>query len=305
MSENNLKELLANQTFYNIVRVLRKGPLLEATIVKYLSTAFKQNNRISALKITEKLEKDKIISSFKFKEDKYYVLIKDFYIIRVPPKETIDYVQKKSDIPTSLREKYLMIVKRFFKNYVISSEEAKSDAELLLIEIIINLELLGLINFLNKKPIPLEEFQKKCSDIEKVKDILLKHNIIEILSESDEKKGNWVFLKSNLQFQFFFPEYLIKTITEQLNDKKFNKEIAIKSLYTLKTKYLEYEKPEQFKEINKRIKNKLEIITSLEKKGEKPIEKAKELKKLYKLVGDYDHIELWRKKLFEWQQSLK
>lgn len=300
MSENNLKQIYADPTFYNIVRILREGPLLEGTVIKYLLTALKQNDKPAALKIIEKLEKEKIIISFQHNEEKYYLLVKDFLIIRVPPKETIEYVQKKKDLPAIVREKFLMIVKKYFKTYI-SSKEANSEIESNLVSILVNPIFFNIINLLKKKPVTLEEFQKTCLDFQKAKEILLQYDIIEIISEGNEKKSNWVVLKSNLHFQFFFPEYLIKKITEKLNEKKIDKEMAIKTLYMLKYKYLEFEKPKQFKEITNKIKNKLEIITSLVKKGENPKNKAKELKELYVLIGDYENIELWNKKLSKWQ----
>ena len=112
-----------------------------------------------------------------------------------------------------------------------------------------------------------------------------------------------VFLKSDLEFRLFFPEYLIKNISEDLRDKKINKEIALRALYSLKNNYLINEKPETYEELNKRIQNKVEIVKSLKKKGDLPIVKAKELIKLFKQIGDYDSRIFWRNKILKWQKA--
>ena len=146
-------------------------------------------------------------------------------------------------------------------------------------------------------------FVKKRPYFEKIKDILLKMDIIVILGERKPlETSGWIFLNTNLKFQFFFPEYQIKNITEDLRNQKMKKLLALKSLYALKRGYLKYEKPTMFQELDERIQAKHYLATSLEKKGEKPIDLAKELKTLYKDIGDYDNRVLWQKKLKEWEK---
>ena len=116
MSEDETKQLLSNLNVYNIIRILRDGPLKEETISKYLLTISKLENK-KVIKLLNKLVKGNIIKIFISDEDKYYLLIKDFYVIRIPPKQTLDYVQKKTDIPKSLRQKYIAGIKRYFSSY--------------------------------------------------------------------------------------------------------------------------------------------------------------------------------------------
>jgi hypothetical protein len=301
LSEIDIKTLISNKDTYNIIRILRDGPLKEQTINKYLSSTSKANIK-SIVKILKNLEKSKFITSFALKNENYFLLIKDFYLIRIPPKDLLEFIQKKSDIPKTIRERYLTGVRQFFSSYVKSSNKLITDFEVNLIGIIRNPEITNLLNLLRKKPLDLKSFKKKCSDYEIIKDLLTKLDIIEIISERD-KPGTWVFLKTDLSFNIFFPEYLIKSITENLNNKKINKFLALKSLYMLKRSYLLNEKPEMYEELNKRILNKLEIIKALEDKGEKPIDKALELRKLYKQIGDFDNRRQWQKKLKEWKEQ--
>ena len=264
--------------------------MLEQTINKYLSTSSKLNKK-SISKTLKALEDHKFIRTFTLKNDKYYLLIKDFYLIRVPPKEVIELLQKKSEIPRSIRERYLTSIRQFFASYVKSSNKLITDFEANLIEVISNHEITTVLNLLRKKPIDLKAFKKKISNFELIQKLLIKFDLIEIISER-ENSESWVFLKTDLNMNIFFPEYLIKSITENLNNKKINKLLALLN-----------EKPEMYQELRNRINTKLEIIQSLEKKGEKPLEEAIGLKKLYKQIGDFDNRQIWQKKLREWENS--
>ncbi|MHA1293942.1 MAG: hypothetical protein ACTSQJ_14900 [Promethearchaeota archaeon] len=297
MSDINIKKIIANEYSYNIIRILRSGPLKKETIGKYLKTIANFNIK-NLTKILKSLEDNKIITSFLMVKDEiYYLLIKDFYIIRIPPQSVFRYIQKKkSDIPLYIRERYLNNVKRFFSSYISSNRKLIEDFERELINIIINSQMSNLIKFLRNNPFKLKFFEKKHPDFKNAKNLLKRYDIIEIIEE-------WVFLKTDLSFKFFFPEYLIKNITEKLKDKKINKILALKSLYQLKRSYLKSEKPEMFDNLQSRIKNKVELVKSLEEKGEKPIGKAKELKKLFKDIGDYDNRILWEKKILEWEKK--
>ncbi len=301
MSEDDLKLLISEKNTYNVIRILRDGPLQDKTIDKYLTTTSKLNKK-NINKILTALEKSKFITPFLIKNETYFLLIKDFYLIRVPPTQVLDYVQKKSEIPRTIRERYLTSIRQFFSSYVKSSSKLITDFEANLIDLIRNEEILSILNLLRKKPIELKTFKKKCSNYELIKDLLTKYNIVEIITERDNSES-WVFLKTDLDLNIFFPEYLIKSITENLNNKKIDKILALKALYVLKRSYLLNEKPELYEELNNRINTKLEIVQSLEKKGENPVEMANELKKLYKQIGDFENRRLWQKKIKEWQSS--
>jgi len=299
-TEINIKQIISHPNSYNVVRILREGPLKEETIIKYLQTAPKLNRK-NSMKTLKELEKYNLIANFNVKQELYYLLIKDFYVIRIPPKELLDNLQKRSSIPKAVKERFLSNIKRFFSSYVSSNRKLIADFETDLIAILINTELTNLISELRKKPMELKVFQKKCSDFEIIRKLFARLDIIDIIDEDERSKDSWVFLKTDLQLKFFFPEYLIKSITEKLNNKKLEKIVALKALYSLKRSYLKIEKPKIFEELNARIQNKLELALSLEKKGDNPKNLAKELKKLYKEVGDYDNRRIWEKKFLEWQ----
>jgi len=297
MSVETFKKLIQEKGNYDIIKILREGPIKTQTIVKYLERISKIKEK-DTLKQLKELENHNIITSFQLKDNsRYYLLIKDFFIIRVPPKELLKHIQKNKELSKSLKEKYLSGIKRYFSQYLSSSKKLKSDVELNLIELIINPSINELIDFLNKKPIKLKSVRKKFPYFDDISDLLKKNDIIEIFSEGGI---SWALLNSQFTFDVFFPEYLIKNITERLRDKKIEKSLALKSLYNLKNAYLRLEKPEDFEELTQRINNKLEIIKTEEKKGDLNVEKVKELIKLYKAIGDYDNTKLWKAKVLDW-----
>ena len=92
MSEPDLTPIISEKATYNIIRILRDGPLKEETVSKYLATTSKLNKK-SITKTLKALEKSKFIKMFQIKNETYYLLIKDFYLIRIPPKQVLDFVQ--------------------------------------------------------------------------------------------------------------------------------------------------------------------------------------------------------------------
>jgi hypothetical protein len=299
MSEGALTQLIGKEKFYNVIRLLRDGPMKHEEILNFLTSSSSKMNKKAALKLIKELEKNKLIVCFEFKPDVYILLVKDFYLIRVPSKPTINYIQKKSGIPAFIRERYLALVKQYFSSYVKSNSKIITDFELNLINIVLNPGLNEIIKNLGKKPVKVDTFQKKNPHfVEKIKNAFLKYDIIEILpyKESSPDKS-WIFLKTDLNFNFFFPEYLIKNITEDLRAKKINKVLALKSLYTLKSNYLQVEKASLYQTLKARIENKEEIVKAAEKKGEEPLQRYNELKKLYKEIGDFDNRILMQEKI--------
>ncbi|TFF87132.1 MAG: hypothetical protein EU550_03885 [Promethearchaeota archaeon] len=296
MSEEKFRNLISDPGSYDIVRILREGPLTDETIVKYLQKISKFKEK-EAFKKLKHLTKENIIIPFKLKNKDYYLLIKDFYIIRIPPKELLTGLQKDKELSKSLKQQYLSRMKSYFSTYVTSSDKLKSDFEKQLIQLVINPEIMDLISVLRKKPLELKTVKKKRPKFNSIKKILLKNDIIEIMEEDREE---WVLLKTDFNFEVFFPDYLIKNITVKLKEKKINKPLALTSLYVLKRSYLQNEKPEEYEELMQRINDKRKLVESLEKKGEKNITKAKELIKLFKAIGDYENIKVWKLKLKQW-----
>ncbi len=303
MSDIFIKELMTNIEMYNVIKVLREGPLNERTIIKILHPSYKMNKK-KLQKILTMFKDIKLINNFELNNEDHYHLIKDFYLIRVPPKQLIEYVQKKRNIPLSLRERILTSIKQYFSSYVQSRSKLIADFENNLIEIIRFPNLMKIIDFIKKKPAEMKNLLNKYSIFKDIKKILMKFDIIDVYVEKSEEKNSWVFLKTDLQFDFFFPEYLIKKVTEDLHNKKIKKDLALRTLYSLKNCFLMNEKPEIFEELNNKIGKKIDLVTSLETEGEIPINEAIELKELYKEIGDFENKTIWNKKIIKWQKSI-
>ncbi|MGV9198182.1 MAG: hypothetical protein ACOC4M_05025, partial [Promethearchaeia archaeon] len=244
MTSENFREILSEELNYYIVRVLRKSPLSESAAIKYLKTSLKEETK-TIKKHLERLDEQQIICSFSHEKTTYYLLLKDFYLLRRPPEELIDYINKKRKVPDDVAEKFRVILKQYFGSYVSSLKKLKQDMEAGLIEVFINDYLQDVVDKLKEKPYTYEKAQKKIANWDLVEKILKKQNLIEILPSSQSQE-RWVLLKSEIEFQTFFPNYLIENIKESLNAGNIEKELALKALYKLKKKYLRQEKPEQF-----------------------------------------------------------
>ncbi len=304
MNEKEFKKIAANPSYYALIAALRDGPLLEDQLLTLLKTQLKLDQG-SQLTVLSELESKKVIGKFKDKDKTYYILITDFFLARVPPKNTLDFLQQRKDFSKEIKNEFLNSAKAFFSKYVSSPSNVNPENEKLLLKTLLDEELVYAITILKDKPLTLEEFKKKVTSTDKVLKELINSNFVEVHSERQTPQKSWVLLKSDLNFQSFFPEYLTNTIAENIAQKKIDKTIAIKALYALKYFYLINYKPDLLEVLTDRIKAKLSVVKDLEKLGQKPVDHAKELKKLYKNVGDYDNRKYWEKKIREWEKGAK
>lgn len=291
VTSENLRDLLSEEINYFIVRVLRNSPLSEDAVIKYLKNALQEE--VEEIKNhLEILEEAKILRSFSHGDKYYYLLVKDFYLIRRPPEELLEYLRRKRKVPEDVKEKYSVILKQYFESYVSSLKKLKQDMEAGLIEVFINEYLQNVIEKLKKKPYTYRKVKKKISNWALVEKILLKQNLIEILPSS-LSSDRWVLLKTDIESQIFFPNYLIKNVQESLREEKMEKQLALKALYKLKNEYLKQEKPQQYEQLKHKAEAKAREIKRVLKQGKTPIKKANELAKIYKALGEYEK----RKKL--------
>ncbi|MFO8019409.1 MAG: hypothetical protein R6U96_12305 [Promethearchaeia archaeon] len=289
MASKNFRDILSEELNYYIVRVLRNSPISEKAVTKYLKTSLKEDLKTIKNHL-EQLEEHQVICSFSHEENIYYLLLKDFYLLRRPPEDLIDYINRKHKIPEDVRKKYSVILKQYFGSYVSSLKKLKKDMEEGLIEVFINDYLQEVIEKLKEKPYTYKKAKKKLSNWDLVERILKKQNLIEILPSSQSQE-RWVLLKTDIVFQLFFPNYLIKNIKERLSEGKIEKELSLKSLYKLKKEYLKQEKPEQYDHLKRQAENKEKVIKRLLEKGKSPIDKAKKLVKIYKSLGEFEKRE--------------
>nr|MDO8086518.1 hypothetical protein [Candidatus Sigynarchaeum springense] len=175
----------------------------------------------------------------KKRKELYYFLIKDVYLFRIPPKKIIDAV-KKGKIEY-LDGGYYDEVKDFFEEYELTPGEISKLGVLLAIP-----NLYKIVTLLREEVYEmdelridfLEQFNYMPSNFAYLLKLLEKSDIVKIYKKGSGNK-KIIVLKSDIQFQFFFPEYLVDNIRKAWRENVIDKGIALKHLTLLRDEYLE------------------------------------------------------------------
>jgi hypothetical protein len=173
----------------------------------------------------------------KKRKELYYFLVKDVYLFRIPPKKIIDAVKKgKID---HLDNGYYDEVKDFFEEYELSPSEISKLGVLLAIP-----NLYKIVTLLREEVYEMDEFRIDFLDRFNYMPSNFAY-LLKLLEKSDilkiYKKGNKkiLVLKSDIQYQFFFPEYLVDNIRKAWRENIIDKNIALKHLTMLRDEYME------------------------------------------------------------------
>jgi len=175
----------------------------------------------------------------KKRKELYYFLVKDVYLFRIPPKKIIEAV-KKGKIE-QLDGGYYDEVKDFFEEYELTPGEISKLGILLAIP-----NLYKIVTLLREEVYELDEFRIDFleqfnympSNFAYLLKLLEKSDIVKIYKKAGGNKKILV-LKSDIQFQFFFPEYLVDNIRKAWRENIIDKGIALKHLTMLRDEYLE------------------------------------------------------------------
>ncbi|MHA1149276.1 MAG: hypothetical protein ACTSR8_13655 [Promethearchaeota archaeon] len=298
ISVADIERLIANPYPYNIIRLLREGPIKVNSLKEILFSKFKLDNEKEFENGIKELLNYKFITEviLNFNE-LYLLLIRDFYVIRVPAKKVIEYIQRAKNFPKALIKSFLTEVQKYFSHYMKSKEMFNPQFEQKLVSLILDPEIEEVLRVLRVKPVLLKILLKKFPQFKKHIDELVKLNIIKSYSDPSNKRDLWIILKSDLNFELFYPEYMIKQINEKLAKEEISKELSLKALSRLKMSYLETEDPDRFKLLKQKIDAKLEEVNTSREPEIKSKEKIKALIKLYEQIGDYDNKNFWKEKL--------
>lgn len=175
----------------------------------------------------------------KKRKELYYFLVKDVYLFRIPPKKIID-AMKRGKIE-HLDNGYYEEVRDFFSEYELTPGEINKLGILLAIP-----NLYKIVTLLREEVYEmddfridfLEQFNYMPSNFAYLLKLLEKSDIVKIYKKSGTGKKILV-LKSDIQYQFFFPEYLVDNIRKAWRDNVIDKGIALKHLTLLRDEYLE------------------------------------------------------------------
>lgn len=174
------------------------------------------------------------------RKELYYFLIKDVYLFRIPPKKIVDAFKKdKIKELDGVENNYYNEVKEFFEDYELTPTEINKLGVLLAIP-----NIYKIITLLREEVYEtddfridfLEKFNYMPSNFNYLLKLLEKSDIIKIYKKGGKKI---LVLKSDIQYQFFFPEYLVDNIRKAWHDNLIDKTIALKHLTMLRDEYLE------------------------------------------------------------------
>ena len=164
--------------------------------------------------------------------DEYIFSTGDIFVTRLPPAEIIEKLDDKR-IPEAISEKYIAKINEFFKNY-----SPTSDDEKVIVELISSPETYQLLKLFRISPATKKGLMKAASEIKDLEsqiEKLLSNNVIEIIK--DEKGMEFYFLVSDLRIQKFFPEYVLKKILNDYNNKSVSVSIIKTILSQLRNIY--------------------------------------------------------------------
>jgi len=147
------------------------------------------------------------------------------------------------DYLNSFQEDYYNEVKDFFEDYELGPAEITKIAVMLAIP-----NIYKIITLLRENPYEIDEFRIDFmekynflpSNFTYLLRLLEKNQVVKIYKKKvDSKTKTYLLLKSDIQFQVFFPEYLVDNIRKAWRENTITKDVALKHLTFLRDEYLE------------------------------------------------------------------
>ncbi|MHA1792937.1 MAG: hypothetical protein ACTSVI_09860 [Promethearchaeota archaeon] len=271
-----------------ILKKLGEGPISKANLMKWIEKtfnlpAFDFNGIIMPFLKTDLVKQVIETTRYKIKEI-YYYLLKDVYLFRIPPKKILDLIHKGN--LKFLGEKavqYLENVKNFFEDYELTPSDINKISRLLSIPNMYKIIMLlrdSVFELDELRIYYLEKFNYLPSNFNYLLSLLERADIVKSYKIN---KKNYYLLQCDIQFQVFFPEYLVDNIRKAWRENKIEKNVAVRHLTLLRDEYLE-------KFINFPKSTKKSINSTISSTKEKSIiqdinVKEKIAKKIFKLFG--------------------
>lgn len=164
-------------------------------------------------------------------------LIKDAFSIRSPVEKFYKMAKDGGGVKAEMKpvfEIYKQNVDVFFKDYKFGDADAKVIAEIAADPSQYNLLTILRDNFIERNQLP-NIFQRDLDQITPYINDLIRFNVID---EIKDKRGNvWIFLKTDIVFPTFFPEYIVDSIRRRWQESNIAQKIAVKHLELLKSVY--------------------------------------------------------------------
>jgi hypothetical protein len=336
MDEFQLATLISDKVLFFIIEKLRQGPIERGAMHKLIKGKFRKLDKkprdyfellVSHDFIreyeylqqkTDSKDNEKLFPYMKVDEKKsFYILVKDFYAIRRPPMEILDILEE-SELSLKEIKNFRKEIEKYFKTY---TNQKVSGDDMDVINVFMDQKMFAAISYLTNKIYKLKDISEELKskwkgEPSQIFDKLEKMDFVKIFEVKD-KNEKWVILKTGIELQPIFPQYLIRNINQIMVDKKLNKDFALLTLNHLKKYFLELEEPEMLKKIVSKIdetKDKLKPMLEQLKKSiaEKELKGfTKKINKSYatlvdlnKKIGDIFQVERISKDWKEVQEKL-
>jgi hypothetical protein len=257
--EERLASILNEDHTFLALKKLRKGPLPLEWLKDWFEDNFPEkdfNKMIDTLK-----ERQLIFINQIGIVEKYILLLKEVNAERIPPDNIIEYIDETPELIGVILPK----VKSYFSKYEKKTEEELEEDEALLFEIISDPTKYKILSKLRNEIIPKRNAdnlisQRDLDELGEILEFLEQHDIIEEVMFKGEK---YLVLKSNFQITTAFPEYLRKSLPEEIRPTIDEKKPVIADKYDPK------------EEITKKQREIAEILKDARKKD---VKKSKEEK---------------------------
>ncbi|NVM54135.1 MAG: hypothetical protein HWN66_10580 [Candidatus Helarchaeota archaeon] len=163
-------------------------------------------------------------------------LIQDVFSMRSPV-EKFYKISKDGGAPPEMGRVFQIYKEEtdnFFKNYRLGDADSKQIADIVADPNNYNLVTILRNNYIEINQLP-DIYEKSLDQIMPQINDMIRHNVIQ---EIKDKKGNrWIFLKSDIVFPTFFPEYIVDSIRRRWMEKGITQNLALKHLELLKSVY--------------------------------------------------------------------
>ncbi|MHA1368389.1 MAG: hypothetical protein ACTSWN_16595 [Promethearchaeota archaeon] len=242
--EQRYAAIYNNEIREQMLQKFGEGPISHKELKNWLETTFNSYSiDLEGLLLPFKkagLLKETLETIKGKKKSKYYFLIKDVYLFRIPPKKMLDDHKKgKFKALGSFADEYIKEIKEYFENYELAHSEIKQISHLLSITNVYKIIKLLRENYYKFDDLKIEfldRYNFLPSNINYLLKLLETSNVLKIFKNDNDK---FLILKSDIRYQVFFPEYLVDKIRKAWRDGKISKKLAIKHLTMLRDVYLE------------------------------------------------------------------